>query len=159
MGFIQTQFIINTIINKYCLNMRSKIYEILLIDFTNPGVENQRTVYVRKATKVAWDLNVGICAPYWLILCLKGHKICLWDENVGILVSHKLDVLIRQVLAHNWSPVIDDHYCKDHKLIAKMNIFRSINLLWQDVSCHFPSMTAMQGSSPWCYSLLLLTSS
>ena len=39
-GFIQTQFIINTIINKYCSNMRSGENEILSLDFTNIGVQN-----------------------------------------------------------------------------------------------------------------------
>jgi len=59
--------------------MRSKLYEILLLDFTNPGARE---------------------------LCMKGHKSCLWDPDVGILVPHELDVLIWQVLAHNCSPVM-----------------------------------------------------
>ena len=60
--------------------MRSKLYEILLLDFTNPGARE---------------------------LCMKGHKSCLWDPDVRILVPHELDVLIWQVLAHNCSPVIN----------------------------------------------------
>ena len=60
--------------------MRSKLYEILLLDFTNPGARE---------------------------LCMKGHKSCLWDPDIGIFVPHKLDVLIWQVLAHNCSPVIN----------------------------------------------------
>ena len=39
-GFIQTQFIINTIINKYCSNMRSGENEILSLDFTIIGFQN-----------------------------------------------------------------------------------------------------------------------
>ena len=47
--------------------MRSKMYEILLLDFTNPGVENQRTVYERsqKLFMGSWCFSILTMYQSW----------------------------------------------------------------------------------------------